>query len=319
MFGHIIVIEGSKTAFRMAGDDVPDLMVSFLLPSEGHRGRMHFSLSPNESERLAALHKLEILDTPSSPAIDRICRIAQRLFDVPMVHVTLADTHRYFFKARFGGSEATEIPRDYAFCNYTILHDEVFVVPDALADQTFSKNPHVMGHPFLRFYAGVPLTIRPGIRLGAFCISDVRPHEFSQYQTTLLRGLGRLVVDEIWLHHLEVSGQVETQFHASGSMDQSLDFETWILPTSAQIRAARGLLNWSIRELAEAASISPASVKRMEISGELSVRRTSVDAVVRAFEQHGVQFTREPDGTVGVARRSQLGDVRIPEETDYPF
>lgn len=161
--------------------------------------------------------------------------------------------------------------------------------------------------------------IRLGIRLGAFCISDLGPREFSPHQTSLLRGLSRLVVDEIWLHHLEVSGHVETQFHASGLMDQALDFETLILPTSAQIRAARGLLNWSIRELAEASSISPASVKRMEISGELSVRRTSVDAVVRAFEQHGVQFTREPDGTVGVARRSQLGDVRIPEETDYPF
>jgi hypothetical protein len=280
---------------------------------------MHFPLSPNEAERLTALQKLEILDTPSSPAIDRICRIAQRLFDVPMVHVTLADTHRYFFKARFGGSPATEIPRDHAFCNYTILHDEVFVVPDALADSTFGNNPHVVGPPFIRFYAGAPLTIRPGIRLGAFCISDVRPREFSQYQTTLLRGLGRLVVDEIWLHHLDVSGHVETQFHTSGTTDQSLDFETWILPTSAQIRAARGLLNWSIRELAEAANISPASVKRMEISGELSVRRSSVDAVVRAFEQHGVQFTREPDGAVGVARKSPLGAVRVPEEADYPI
>jgi hypothetical protein len=71
LFSNILVIKGSKTALRMAGDDTPDLMVSFLLPSEGHRGRMHVPLSPNEAERLAALHKLEILDTPSSPAIDR--------------------------------------------------------------------------------------------------------------------------------------------------------------------------------------------------------------------------------------------------------
>ena len=83
---------------------LPDQMVSlFLAQVEGHRERMHFPLSPNEAERLAALHKLEILDTPSSPAIDRICRIAQQLFDVPMVHVTLADAHRYFFKAKLRG------------------------------------------------------------------------------------------------------------------------------------------------------------------------------------------------------------------------
>jgi hypothetical protein len=65
---------------------------------------MFYPLPPNESERLAALHKLEILDTPSSPAIDRICRIAQQLFDVPMVHVTLADAHRYYFKAKHGAA-----------------------------------------------------------------------------------------------------------------------------------------------------------------------------------------------------------------------
>jgi GAF domain-containing protein len=100
---------------------------------------MLFPQSPNESERLAALHSLAALDTPSSPAIDRICKIAQQLFDVPMVHVTLADAHCYFLKAKPEGMTASELPRDYAFCNYTILHDEVFVVPNASADRTFAK------------------------------------------------------------------------------------------------------------------------------------------------------------------------------------
>ena len=156
--------------------------------------------------------------------------------------------------------------------------------------------------------------------MGAFCISDVKPREFSPHQVTLLRGLSSLVIDEIWLHHLEISGQAETQLFTSETTEQSLDFESWILPTSAQIRAARGLLNWSIRELAEAANISPASVKRMEISGELSVRRTSVDAVVRAFEHHGVQFTREPDGAVGVVHKiSSSGRSSSEEVSDYPI
>jgi len=278
---------------------------------------MVFPQPPNEAERLAALHKLEILDTPPSPAIDRICRIAQQLFDVPMVHVTLADAHRYYFKAEHGGSAATEVPRDHAFCNYTILHDEVFVVPDALTNQSFAQNPHVMGPPYIRFYAGAPLTIRPGPCWGPLYLR-CETAEFSSYQVTLLRGLSRLVIDELWLHHLETSGQAETQLFASETREQPLDFESWILPTSAQIRAARGLLNWSIRELADAASISPASVKRMEISGELSARRTSVEAVVRAFEDHGVQFTREPGGSIAVVKRSRLLSARTSEEVrDY--
>jgi hypothetical protein len=193
------------------------------------------------------------------------------------------------------------------------LHDEVFVVPDALTNQSFAQNPHVIGPPYIRFYAGAPLTIQPGIRVGAFCISDVKPREFTPYQVTLLRGPSRLVIDEFWLHHLETSGQAETQLLASETREQPLDFESWILLTSAQIRAARGLLNWSIREPADAAGISPASVKRMEIPGELSVRRISVEAVVRAFEEHGVQFTREPDGSIGVIKRFCLLSAQTSE------
>jgi hypothetical protein len=275
---------------------------------------MLFPQPPNEAERLAALHNLAILDTPSSPAIDRICTIAQQLFDVPMVHVTLADAHRYFLKAKPEGMTVSELPRDYAFCNYTILHDEVFVVQDASVDRSFAKNPYVAGPPYLRFYAGAPLTIRPGIRLGALCVSDVKPRTFSQHQMTLLRSLGRLVVDELWLHHLEVSGQAETQPLPSDLKEPSLDFDTWVAPTSAQIRAARGLLNWSTRELADAANISPTSVKRVEIHGESSVRRDSLDAIVLAFEEQGVKLTRASDGTLGViqtsSRRSASDEAR---------
>ncbi|WP_052003072.1 hypothetical protein [Microvirga sp. BSC39] len=76
-----------------------------------------FPQPPNEAERLAALYSLAILDTPSSPAIDRICRIAKQLFDVPMIHVTLTDAHRYFLKAKPEGITVSEVPREHAFCN----------------------------------------------------------------------------------------------------------------------------------------------------------------------------------------------------------
>jgi GAF domain-containing protein len=266
---------------------------------------MHFPLPSNESERLESLHRLAILDTPSSPAIDRLCRITKQVLDVPAVYVTLLDQHRQRIKAGCGASSGIDLPREHVFCNYTILHDEVFVVPDAHADQTFAPNPYVVGEPHIRFYAGVPLTIKPGIRLGALCVTDSKPRDLCPEKAALLRGLGRLVVGELWLHYLDLTGQAVTQEVPSSAMDLSFDFETPSYPTSDQIRAARGLLNWSSQELANAAGVSLASIKRIETLGETSVRRWVLSAVVQAFERQGVRFTRKPEGLMGVERMGE--------------
>jgi GAF domain-containing protein len=263
---------------------------------------MLFPLSPNEAERLFALHELAILDTPPSPAIDRICRIARQVFDVPMVFVTLLDAHRQWFKAKPTGAHLSETSREDAFCNYTILHEEVFVVPDAQVDRTFARNRYVVGEPYIRFYAGAPLTIRQGVHLGSLCILDSKPREFSVDQTRLLKGLSRLVVDELWLHHLDSTGQAAIKTLSAEARERHLDFESTRLPSSDQIRAARGLLNWSIRELSEASNVSVASLKRIEGQGETSVRRESVEVIVRTFRAQGVRFSFSADGTAGVLR-----------------
>jgi hypothetical protein len=106
---------------------------------------MHFPLPSNESERLDSLHKLAILDAPLSPAVERLCRITRQVLAVPAVYVTLVDQHVQRVKAACGADFGFDLPREHMFCNYTILHDEVFVVPDAHADQTFAPNPYVVG------------------------------------------------------------------------------------------------------------------------------------------------------------------------------
>ncbi len=165
---------------------------------------------PNEFERLAALQRLSILDAPVSPFLDRICRVAQQIFNVPISAVTFLDATQQFFKAHVGLDGITGTARSDSFCQYTIMHDEVFVISDARADRAFAANPYVTGDPHICFYAGVPLTTEPGIRLGSLCVIDTRPREFSLEETAILAGLGRLVVDELWLHHLEQAGRAQT-------------------------------------------------------------------------------------------------------------
>lgn len=139
---------------------------------------MDFPLGPNESERLQALIETNLLDGKPDTALDALCSDARAHFDVPIALVTLLDDVRQHFRGR-SGTEETETPRNQAFCNYTILSDDIFVVPDALEDPRFVHNPLVTGQPFIRFYAGAPLTYLKDIRLGALCLLDRRPRSFS--------------------------------------------------------------------------------------------------------------------------------------------
>jgi len=74
--------------------------------------------------------------------------------------------------------------------------------------------------------------------------------------------------------------------------------------TSAQIRAARGLLNWSRKDLAEKSGISFASMMRLEsFDGVPSSNIKTLDALKKAFEEAGVEFIGSPDSQAGVRWR----------------
>ncbi len=85
-------------------------------------------LPPEESERLAALYALELLDTAPEERFDRFTRLAQRLFDAPIAVISLVDTNREWYKAR-RGVPISEGPRDISFCGHAILRDEPLIIP----------------------------------------------------------------------------------------------------------------------------------------------------------------------------------------------
>lgn len=131
-----------------------------------------------EFQRLRALRESGLLTTSTSPELDEICRQAKAHFQVAMALVTLIDREVQIVKARVG-TDLESTPRSVAFCDYTIRTDDVFVVPDATKDERFASNPLVTGEPFVRFYAGAPLVYQRQIRLGALCLLDPVPREFS--------------------------------------------------------------------------------------------------------------------------------------------
>ncbi|GLU32077.1 sensor domain-containing diguanylate cyclase [Trinickia caryophylli] len=151
---------------------------------------------PNEAARVAALHSLNLLDTAPEERFDRLTRLARRLFDVPMATVSLVDANRQWFKSCMGMA-IHETSRDVSFCGHTILGDDLLVVPDALADPRFSDNPLVTAAPNVRFYAGCPLALGPGIRIGTLCIADIKPRSLDSDELALLHDLGRMAEQEL--------------------------------------------------------------------------------------------------------------------------
>jgi phosphoribosyl 1,2-cyclic phosphodiesterase/CheY-like chemotaxis protein len=153
-------------------------------------------LPEQEEERLAALNKLEILDTGPEERFDRIARIASEAFDVPIALVSLVDRDRQWFKSCIG-LNAKETPRDMAFCAHAILENKVMVVPDAFLDPRFADNPLVTGEPRVRFYAGYPLKLPDGNVMGTLCLIDTRPRQLDSRKLNLLRDLGKLAESEL--------------------------------------------------------------------------------------------------------------------------
>jgi diguanylate cyclase (GGDEF)-like protein len=174
----------------------------------GKNSHVHAPGTPSdESRRLAELRALDLLDSESEERFDRVTRLAQRLFDVPIALVSLIDADRQWFKSRQGLGVA-ETPRDISFCGHAILGDEVLHIPDAAADVRFADNPLVTGDPSIRFYAGYPIAGPGGSKLGTLCVIGREPRQLSEEDEQTLRDLGQMVEREIAAAHLAFSDEL---------------------------------------------------------------------------------------------------------------
>lgn len=150
----------------------------------------------DEQHRLSTLRAYNILDTLPEERFDRLTRLARRLFNVPIAVVSLVDMNRQWFKS-CQGLAVQETPRDVSFCGHAILEDGIMEVPDAQHDARFHDNPLVLGEPGIRFYAGCPLVVPDGVKLGTLCLLDTVPHRLNEEDRMLLRDLAAMAEQEI--------------------------------------------------------------------------------------------------------------------------
>lgn len=150
-----------------------------------------------ERIRLAALDDLHIVGTGPEERFDRVTRMAKELFGVPIAEINFIDQQHQFTKSpqRPGGSHYT--PRADSFCDVVVQQPDIVVVQDALEDPRFSERGTVTGPPHVRFYAGRPLSVADGARVGTICLVDTAPRDLSGEDQELLDELGRWVEREL--------------------------------------------------------------------------------------------------------------------------
>ncbi len=172
--------------------------------------RPNVPIPPNEQDRLNVLMSYHILDAFSEEEYDNITKLVAQICNVPTAFISLIDDNRQWFKSRIGLDD-TEMPRDISFCQYTIMEQEIFEVPDAHLNQTFCDNPLVTGVPFIRFYAGAPLTTPDGFNIGALCVVDEVPRQLDDTQRMALTTLAKHVITQLELRNKnsELRSEVE--------------------------------------------------------------------------------------------------------------
>lgn len=157
---------------------------------------MTASTADDEDARVAALAALDLLDSGPEERFDRITRLAQRLFQVPMAAVTLVDRTSTHVKSG-QGMPRDVFPREESFCNVAVEQDGRTLVPDAREDPRFAALSLVTGPDQLRFYAGAPLRAPGGERVGVLCLFDKRPRELTEPEQALLDELASWVQDAL--------------------------------------------------------------------------------------------------------------------------
>jgi two-component system NtrC family sensor kinase len=248
-----------------------------------------------EEQRLRALFRYGLLDGPSEPEYEAIVKLAAELCQVPIALMALVDREHLWIKAQVGGSGAHRAGRASSFCTHVIKQDGLFLVEDLRKDARFRDNPHVVGEPFARFYAGVPLHSEEGFRIGTLSILAQAPRRLSEAQQRALEHLGR---------------QLETQLHLRLQLQQAQE-------RNAELEEARGRLH------ALNQSLQSEIQERRRIERELRAQRELFESVL-ANIPHSV-FWKNREGVFqgcNEAFARQLGRAS-PEEiigrTDHDF
>lgn len=190
-------------------------------PEIGYR----YPVAAEDAERISKLRKYQVLNNNEEPAFARLTELAKLFFNMPVVTITFMDEETQYLKSVHGLDGICTTSRKVAICNYTVLSDEVLVLPDLTEDSRFSQNPLVIETPYLRFYAGAPIIMQEDgktYRLGSLCLMDMQAHhDFTDNDADILAQFAAMAADALKLQdqqrHAKHANEMKSEFLANMS------------------------------------------------------------------------------------------------------
>ena len=190
-------------------------------PEIGYR----YPVAAEDAERISKLKKYQVLNNNEEPAFARLTELAKLFFNMPVVAITFMDEETQYLKSLHGLDGICTTSRKVAICNYTVLSDEVLVLPDLTEDSRFSQNPLVTEAPYLRFYAGAPIIMQEDgktYRLGSLCLMDMQAHhDFTEKDADILAQFAAMAADALKLQdqqrHAKHANEMKSEFLANMS------------------------------------------------------------------------------------------------------
>ena len=163
----------------------------------------NYPQTTDEEARIAKLHEYQVLNTKVEPTFERLTDLVKTFFHMPIVAITFMDEETQYLKSPHGLGDICTTTRGVAICNYTVLSDNIFVVPDLSIDERFVNNDLVTANPNLRFYAGAPIILHEDnkeYRLGSLCLMDTKPnYDFTELQGKHLAQFALMAADALQL------------------------------------------------------------------------------------------------------------------------
>ncbi|MBO6199731.1 MAG: response regulator [Psychrobacter sp.] len=184
-----------------------------------------YPVAAEDAERISKLRKYQVLNNNEEPAFARLTELAKLFFNMPVVAITFMDEETQYLKSLLGLDGICTTSRKVAICNYTVLSDEVLVLPDLTEDSRFSQNPLVTEAPYLRFYAGAPIIMHEDgktYRLGSLCLMDMQAHhDFTEKDADILAQFAAMAADALKLQdqqrHAKHANEMKSEFLANMS------------------------------------------------------------------------------------------------------